>query len=164
VVVELDPLSAVHLRAEGNRINLPEPFSDYLAFTGDQDVNAWLFLLCPGRYRLLTDQQARRDQKLEPLCSLVSEGKYEITADSSQAFQMTRASLAARLVLVSVHPPKPAWRFTFPKAFEPFTPPDCDATKFSLLVSLEGYCELWHTDVLRGIILSLPDGENPFPG
>lgn len=149
-----DPLIPVHLRSDAaNRITLPKDFSGRTPFQGAKSFQAWLLLLTPGRYRLLTDEHVQSDQQLEPVRSLVLEGKSSMATEPTCAEETKRAAIVARLVPTTIAPQGPNWRITFPKAFDPFVPLDCDARNFSILFSLEGYWEIWYTDVLRRSIL-----------
>jgi hypothetical protein len=124
---------------------------------GEETLQAWLLLLTDGRYRLLSDEQVQNSPLLEPVRLLVLEGKSAALTDPTYADEQKRAAIVARLVPTTIAPPKPGWRISFPKAFEVFVPPDCDPNAFSILFSLEGYCEIWYTDVLRKVgTLSLP--------
>jgi hypothetical protein len=132
-----------------NRITLPRTYSGRAPFCGSESFQAWLLLLMPGRYRLLTDDQVKNDPELEPVRLLITEGKVPAMADPTSAEPHERAARVARLLPTTISPPPPGWRISFPKAFDPFVPTDCDAKAFSVLFSLEGYWEIWYTDVLR---------------
>ena len=138
-----------------SRITVHEPFSKYLLLKGGEPIGAWLFLLPSGRYRILTHDQAKRDTRLEPAFSALLEGQPVTTAQPSEAYESSRAVLVARLASISITPSKAGWRFTFPKAFEQFAPTGCDPAKFSMLLALEGYCEIWYTDLLKQTVLAL---------
>ena len=150
-----DALIPVHTIADAsNRINLPRHFSDHLGWNhGSKPAQVWLFLVTPGRYRLLSDAQVQGDAQLEPVRMLILEGKPAILMEPTYAEDPKRASLAAKLVPVQISPPGPAWRISFPKAFDAFTPPDCDRKAFSIILSLEGYVEIWCTDLLRKAVV-----------
>jgi hypothetical protein len=132
-----------------NRITLPRYFSDRQPFCGTEPFQAWLLLLMPGRYRLLTDDQVKNDPRLEPVRLLITEGKVPTVAEATCAEEPERAATVVRLLPTTISPPPPGWRISFPKAFDPFVPPGCDARAFSVLFSLDGYWEIWYTDILR---------------
>jgi hypothetical protein len=152
-----DPLVA-HVRSDpANRITLPKHCSHRAPFQGSESFDAWLLLLSPGRYRLLTDEQVQSDPHLEPVRSLILEGKSPVPTEPTLAEEPTRAAIVARLLPTTISPQGPNWRISFPKAFDPFVPPECDAKEFSILFSLEGYWEIWYRDVLRRAVV-LPLG------
>lgn len=152
-----DPVVA-HLRSDAaNRITLPKHFSDRAPFQGTKSFEAWLLLLSPGRYRLLTDEQVQSDLQLDSVRSLVLEGKSPAPTEPTLAEEPARAAIVARLLPTAISPQGPNWRISFPKAFDPFVPPECDPKEFSILLSLEGYWEIWYRDMLRRAVL-LPLG------
>jgi hypothetical protein len=118
---------------------------------GEETLQAWLLLLMPGRYRLLSDEQVQGNSLLEPVRLLILEGKSVAVLNATYADEPSRAAIVARLAPTAVSPPKPGWRIAFPKTFEIFVPQGCDPHSFSVVFSLEGYCEIWYTDVLRKI-------------
>ena len=155
-----DPLLPAHTGTDVyGRLTIPTQLSDHITWIkGTEFLRAWLLLIELGRYRLLSDEQAQNDPHLEPIRSLVLEGRSAILTEPTHAIGLQRAAMVARLVPITISPPKPGWRFTFPKAFDAFAPPECNRTAFSILLSLEGYLEIWYTDVLRRAALLPWDG------
>jgi hypothetical protein len=142
----------IHVGADtSNRITLPRHFSDRIIWLqGMEPIRAWLLLITIGRYRLLSDEQVQNDPLLEPVRLLVLEGKSTAEVAPTFAEDTKRAAIVARLLPAMVAPPPPGWRVSFPRAFDVFAPLDCDRKAFSMILSLEGYWEIWYTDVLRG--------------
>jgi len=133
-----------------NRITLPKNFSDRIPWMrGTESLQAWLWLVTLGRYRLLSDEQVQSDPQLEPVRSLILEGKSTAAAEPTHAEEPSRAAIVARLAPTAISPPGPGWRISLPKLFDMFVPPDCDQKAFTILFSLEGYWEIWYTDILR---------------
>jgi hypothetical protein len=142
-----------------NRIVLPKHMTDRIGWLGGSGpAKAWLLLISAGRYRLLSDEAVQADPRLEPLRFLIVEGKPEILEEPTYAKEPNTAALVARLVPISITPPKPAWRFSKPKFMEIFAPTDCDPNDFTVFLSVEGYWEIWHTDKLQSAV------SVPFPG
>jgi hypothetical protein len=149
----------VHLTADTyGRITMPKLYSDAERWIqGTESLQAWLLLVSQGRLRLLSDDQVQRDPLLEPVRLLVLEGRPAALTEVTFTEEPKRAALVARLLPTVVSPPGPGWRISIPKAFDIFAPSDSDAKAFSILMSLEGYLEIWYTDVLRRAgILPLP--------
>jgi hypothetical protein len=150
-----NPLIPAHARSDAsNRIDLPKNFSACIPWIrGQEKIPAWLLLLSAGRFRLLSDEEVKNDPQLGPVRSLISEGASAITDEhtSEPTFseEVGRAALVARLLPTEVFPHGQGWRITFPKAFRVFAPDDCDKRDFMILFSLEGYGEIWYTNVLR---------------
>jgi hypothetical protein len=145
-------LNLEHVTADKyGRITLPKQFSDRLPWlTGSDEIQAWLLLLSLGRFRLLSDEQVQNDPLLEPVRSLVFDGKPEVTAEPTHADDPKSALIVARLLRAPIKP-KQGWRISFPSAFDVFRPPECDEKAFSLVFSLDGYLELWYTEIVRKV-------------
>jgi hypothetical protein len=150
-----ETLVPVHTRMDAsNRVPLPKQFSECVPWMrGTSSLRGWLFIISPGRYRLLSDEQVQNDSQLEPLRSLILEQR-SVATDPTSAEAPERAAMVARLAPVQITPPGPVWRIALPKAFGIFAPPGCDRTAVSVLLSLEGYLEIWYTDVLRTAVFS----------
>jgi len=146
-----DPLTPAHTTSDtSNRITLPKYLSDCLPWLqGTETLEAWIFLLALGRYRLLSDEQVQSDPQLEPVRSVILDWKSVVPTEPTYGEEAKGAAIIARLLPTIIAHPKPGWRISFPKAFDAFVPPDCDRKAFSILFSLEGYLEIWYTDVLR---------------
>jgi hypothetical protein len=151
----LDALVA-HITADfANRIALPKHLSDRIPWLmGKESIQAWLLLVTPGRFRLLSDDQVKSDPQLEPVRSLIVDGKSAVAAEPTCSEEPTDAAIVARLVPALIAAPGPGWRISFPKAFELFVPREGNAKAFSIIFSLEGYLEIWCTDVLRRALSS----------
>lgn len=120
------------------------------------NIRAWLLLLSPGRYRLLSDEQIQNNPRLDCVRSLILEGKPAIETELTYAEQTHDEAIVARLVPINLthHKQSQSWRFLFPKEMIVLSS-DCDVKNLSILLSLEGYWEIWYTDVLRKT-LSIP--------
>jgi hypothetical protein len=147
----------VALDSDGRRITIPKQFADRMRWDADgKAITRWLWFVSPGRYRLLSDDQVGTDPQLDTFRSLMLEEwpKPSTTATSVQPPEITAA--VARLVRVEVKTNKSYWRLSLPVEFDPFIPDDCDRKALTVLVSPEGYLEVWYKDVLRNAILSSP--------
>jgi hypothetical protein len=153
-----DPIVPAHtsIPENDNRITIPKHLSERIEWDGT-DIQIWLLLLAPGRYRILLDEQVQNDPKLEPIRLLILEGKPALNVAPSFAVDFSAEAIVAKLVPTRMeHPPKKTWRIVFPSELNVFAPPDCDPNAFSILFSLEGYWEIWYTNVLRTAVLSSP--------
>jgi hypothetical protein len=146
-----DPYVPAHVVAdEYDRITVPLYLSRCLHWMqGADSFSAWLLLIAAGRYRLLSDEEVAGHPQLEPIRSIILEGKPPVASEPTSANSSSEASKAARLVPAKIAPFKTGWRISFPEALRVFCPRDCDPRAFSILISLQGYLELWYTDVLR---------------
>jgi hypothetical protein len=131
------------------RILIPKTIAEQIPWLrGQTPIPAWLFLLSNGRYCLLTDEQVAADDLLAPIRELLASGSTE-TFLPSQAGPPARSASAARLLPVTITPPKPGWRISTNKMFQALAPRGSQSTNFTILLSLEGLWELWYTDILR---------------
>ncbi|HEX7425033.1 MAG TPA: hypothetical protein VF311_14270 [Terriglobales bacterium] len=154
-----EPLVPVHTSLDpDNRITLPKHVSDRILWMTGTNVQPWLLLLAPGRYRLLSDEQVQNDPQLEPVRLLILEGKPAVVSEPTYSKDLNDEAIVARLVPIAVaqHKQSQSWRISFPRELlKAFAPPDCgDPKAFSILLSLEGYWEIWYTDVLRKAVYS----------
>jgi len=150
-----EPLVPVHTSPDpaDNRITLPKHVSDQIPWMTGTNVQAWLLILPPGRYRLLSDEQVQNCPQLEPVRLLILEGKPPVVCEPTYTKDLKDEAMVARLVPIAVaqHKQSQRWRISFPRELlKEFAPTDCgDPKAFSVLLSLEGYWEIWYTDVLR---------------
>jgi hypothetical protein len=132
-----------------NRLTLPKHFSDRIPWIPSTDDRAWLLLLAPGRYRLLSDGQVQSDPRLEPVRLLILGGKAVAVTEPTHTQDLRSAATVARLVPIPIAYSKQCWRISLPEHLDAFAPPDCDPKAFSVFFSLEGYWEIWCTNLLR---------------
>jgi hypothetical protein len=147
-----EPLIPVHVSPDpDNRITLPKHFSDRMPWPLNTDGRAWLLLLESGRYRILSDKQVQGDPRLEPIRLLILEGKPVVVSEPTRTKDLKDEAIVARLVPIAVaqHKQSQSWRISLAREMKAFEPPDCNPKNFSVLLSLEGYFEIWYTDVLR---------------
>ena len=108
---------------------------------------------------LLSDQDLQDNPHLESVWHLLVEGEV-LAAEPTQAEQASKAALIARVARTTISPHRAnsrngiSWRITFPKVFEIFIPPDCTPNKLSVMISMQGYLEIWYTDLLRKTVLT----------
>lgn len=151
MVTTKDSVTPTHTHADAyNRITLPKHFSNRIAWLRGSEVTAWLLLLAPGRHRLLSDEDVQSDSKLEAIRTLILEAKPAILAKPTDAQDPKEAAIVARLVPVdlTLHSHGQSWRLTFPKELTAYAKQTWDVTQFSILLSPEGYWEVWYKDAL----------------
>lgn len=140
----------VTLELEARRIQLPKQFSDRLTWLAGLDATpAWLWTISPGGYRLLSDEQAEATPNLELLRSIFLGEELPPSSEPTAAKKPEDAAIVAMLYRVELRSSKSYWRLTLPTALNEFIPPECNGEKFSISLSLEGYLEIWYTDILR---------------
>jgi hypothetical protein len=150
--MSLIPLIAAKVAVDvDDRIYLPKHIADQIPWmTGDVQIDCWLLVLSPGRFRILSDKQVESDARLESLKSLMVNGKLSEETEATFAHEPSKASMTVRLIPITAGPPKAAGRrVTLPKSMRIFQPAEPDPYEFTVLLSLEGYWEIWHTNVLR---------------
>jgi hypothetical protein len=140
-----------HAKRDGfYHLPFPKEVSDRISWlAGDDEVTAWLLLLECGRFRILSDEEVKNDLLLEPIRALVLGGQPRPTRSVTEGENSAIQSLVARLLPIRIDRRR---RIAFPRELDAFVPPDCELTAFSFLLSLEGFWELWYTDVLRSTV------------
>lgn len=157
-----EPIIPFHTSLDtDNRLTLPKHICDEIPWLTEPNLRAWLFLLSLGRYRLLSDEQVQNDPNLDCVRSLILEGKTAITSQPTHSENPENESIVARLIPITFvqYKQSQSWRFLFSKELTALAP-DCDIKKVSILLSLEGYWEIWYTDLLKKT-LSVPLHEQP---
>lgn len=133
-----------------NRFPLPKPLTDHISWlSGKEEKEAWILAVAAGRFRLLSDEEVRADAHLETLRSIVLNGTSEDPIEPTSVLSTERSALPARLVRISLKPHASGWRLTAPKALQVLAPVDCDHNDLTLLLSAEGYWEIWQTQTLK---------------
>jgi hypothetical protein len=138
---------------DGNRIPLPKHLCDRLPWlSGSEPRSAWLWMISPGRYRLLSEEQVKTDPHLESLRDFMFQQQLVPTADPSMSKGPNETSIVARLHPTELKVNKSYWRLSFPAVLDEFIPLNCDQKKFSILLCLDGYLEIWYTEILRAAV------------
>jgi hypothetical protein len=143
-----------HVTADaGNRIVLPKHLCERVPWLArSSPVSAWVYLISPGRMRILSDEEVKQDPLLEPIRSLIVNESEPPKNGSTMAEDLTRAAFVARLVPVSLTLPSTGWRVPVPRVFETYLPLEYNRRAFSVIFSVEGYLEIWYTQLLCNIL------------
>lgn len=125
-----------------------------------EKVEAWLYLVNPGRYRLLSDQDVENDPLLEAIRARIQHESTLTRSRPSQAKPMRDAADAARLIPITIDHHKGSWRLHLGEEFALLAPSNCNPRNVSVLIP-EGYLEIWHTEALRKALESPWKIDNP---
>jgi hypothetical protein len=140
---------AIHLSIPlDERVTLPKSFCQRLEWLTGNEVEAWLYLIEPGRYRLLSDKEAETDPQLDPIRARILHENQFIRGQPSQATPARIAVDAARLTPITIDLHKGSWRLSFRAELASLAPADCNPRTLSMLMP-DGFLEIWYTDVLR---------------
>lgn len=131
-----------------DRINLPMRFCKRLEWLVGEKVDAWLYLIEPGRYRLLSDQDVENDPQLEAIRARILHEGTPARSRPSQAKPIRAAADIARLVAITIDHHKGSWRLPWGEEFALFAPANCSPRNISVLMP-QGHLEIWYTEVLR---------------
>jgi len=129
-----------------NRLTLPKHFCDRLSWMTGDNSEAWLFIIEPGRNRLLSEENVQSDPLLEPVRLL--QEHTAMAASPSQAKPLRDAAIIAQLIPVTIDIHRGSWRILIPEEMAALAPPDVSFRDLSILMP-EGYIEIWYRDVLR---------------
>jgi hypothetical protein len=132
-----------------DRISIPKHFSDRLKWIQGTEVQGWLYLVEPGRFRLLSDEEVQNDPQLDPVRLTITQETFSQRNPASYAERSTDAAIAARLFPMIMKFHTGGWRIPFAEEWRALAPPDSNPRAISFLFSPEGYLEIWYTDTLR---------------
>ena len=130
-----------------NRLTLPKHFCDRLAWMSKDIKEAWVFIIEPGRNRLLSEENVQSDPFLHPV-RLLREHASVTAGLPSQAKPLRDAALIAQLIPVSIDLHRGSWRLLIPEEMAALAPPDVNLRELSILMP-EEYIEIWYKDILR---------------
>lgn len=117
--------------------------------------DAWLLLVSEGRYRLLSDEQARIDPRLQSIYALIT-GEKDVGTEPTPPGKVEDAAMFVRLLPIRISTRGPVWRISLPKAFHLYEPSGCQQD-FVVVLLPGGFWELWYTEILRkGAFAPLP--------
>ncbi len=122
------------------RISIPKHYCSKVAWA--VSVKAWLLVLVPGRFRLLSDGDVDRDSRLSEIRSFVLEGPSDVRSSPLEFETNEHTAVVGRLVPVPIDA---ASRFIVPKEL---LPSESEDRTFVLLFS-SGYLEVWLEEVYR---------------
>jgi hypothetical protein len=137
---------------EGERINLPIRFVRQAKLDVDpaEHIERLLLVVCPGRYRLLTETSEQVDRIRLLIEDVALPGEVFDETDAN-----IRASIRSRLVPCTITRPRPSWRMNVPKVAIQLAPGE--RSQVFLLV-VRGHVELWFPETLRRAV-SIPISE-----
>jgi hypothetical protein len=136
-----------------DRFTLPKHFCGRLSWIAEKNVEAWLYVLEPGRYRLLSDLEVEGDPQLEPLRTLVLQDQNMAPGKASATHSPQRGASIARLIPVTVENHKGSWRMPWPEEAAALCPDNCNPRTLAFLMP-HGYLEIWYADFLRKCLQS----------
>ncbi len=135
------------------KINLPVHMADRLPWrSATSGVEAWLFVIQPGRYRLITVADVERSASFRVISDRITNtDPPNESADPWEAEGSVYAGSSARLVPVSLSFTKgPGWRLFLSKQSYPMVSLGSEGRVFALFS--EGYLELWSPDLLNRVL------------
>jgi hypothetical protein len=137
-----------------DRLSLPKHFCDRLTWLVEKiekNVEAWIYVLEPGRFRLLSNADVDIDPLLEPLRAFILQAQSLPTTKPSTAKSSQDAAAVARLIPVTVEHHRGSWRMLLPEEAAALCPNDCDPRSMAFFMP-EGYLEIWYADFLRNLL------------
>lgn len=133
------------LKIESGRIRLPHDLVQRLPWLiGSGNLEAWLLVLEPGRYRLLSPEQVQMSSQLRSLLELNTEiGSVDASVDPIDAETAEAAAMRTRLWPTTLNPHSGgAWRLTLPTHL----PPILKNGVIVYVLSSDGYVEVWSAE------------------
>jgi hypothetical protein len=152
--------SADRVKVEAGRIRLPGRFAQRLKWVqGGEPIEAWLLMIRPGRYRLLSREQVDSSVRLKALAEQIyNPPEPDPETEPFEAESSASAALSARLLPARLSPRGPGWRLTIPKnalGLVRYETVDIDNTLF--LLFSDGYLEVWSPEAVADAAAAPPD-------
>ena len=142
-------MQGLHLAEfDGDRVRLPGDIADRVPLKGSEQVNCWLMVVSPGRFRLMLRGE-RRDAKgdlarvLDEIEKVEQPGEVLAYTESD-----AKAALVGRMIPASASPPGPGWRLNIPRIARAVSPGGREA-KFVFLAGASGYVDVWFPEAWR---------------
>lgn len=143
----------IRFRGDGfGRIQLPKELSSQIPWLqkSTQAVQAWLYLISDGRFRLLSMDEVEGDEILEQIRAVVLPATTIERGEPSSAETPDMAALAGKLFHVTLRASgQSSWRFSIPPLMDVFAPSRSDTNDFVALFSFDGYWEIWYTEAFK---------------
>ena len=133
------------------RFSLPQAYCQKLSWIrGDENMRVWLLQLVPGRFRVLSDSEVDKHERLREIRSIIVNGPAE-PGTAPTTFELSNvAALIGRLIPTMLSAPPPSWRLILPKQVLPE-----EKDKWSLVVIFSmGYLEIWRLDIYNAAAAS----------
>lgn len=155
-------IAPVELTPDKSRLPLPKHLTDRIEWLAHEkaDTDAWLLAIDEGRFRLLSTEEVAANAHLDTLRQLVVEGKLDARNKPTFVLPPENASMPARLMQVSLRTHSSGWRMSMPECVKLFLPQDYSPDDWSMILSVEGFWEIWNTRTLRkALSVPLPLGK-----
>lgn len=137
-----------------DRLTLPKHFCDRLSWLlqgTEKNVEAWIYVVEPGRFRILSDADVENDPQLEPLRAFVLQGHSLVPQGPSRTRSAGEAASVMRLIPVAVENHRGSWRMLLPEQVAALRPRNCDPRTLAFFMP-DGYLEIWYADFLHLIL------------
>jgi hypothetical protein len=129
------------VKFEGDRIRLPDhivQLAKHAGFAGREQIHGWLFLVRPGRYRLVTERTEELTKILDRIEESEAPGGLFDGIDNDP-----EAASPIRLIPCSISPPRPGWRVNFPKEARNVVPQGEERPSSVYVLISAGFIEIW---------------------
>lgn len=138
---------------DGDRVRVPAHLVRLTHLDGDSSLDCWLFVVAPGRYRLVPPSIADKSDTIATILTEIEEiqepGDVLAGTDSNE-----RAALPARLMHTTASPDKKRnWRITIPEEAR-LLASDGKKQRFVFATISHGYIEIWFPETLRQALSS----------
>jgi hypothetical protein len=140
-------------RGDGlGRIQLPTDLTSQISWLQErtESIQAWLFLVSDGGFRLLSTQEVESDEILKSIRAIIVQERTTERAEPSSTDTSDLAPLAAKLFPITLQQTRQSsWRFSVPPLMDIFAPPYSNQNDFVAVLSHEGYWEIWYTEAFK---------------
>lgn len=140
------------------RLYLPKDFAENLSWLGTAKQHAaWIYVIEPGRYRLLSEADVERSATLKRVIQRITEAPDPDEDDDPFEAQDSASAAVVGLVLrvKLLHTKGVGWRLQIPRNSYPFAS-QAGHSGFYVLFS-QGYLELWTLESLNHAMHEAPE-------
>ena len=130
------------------RLVIPKPRLEQAGWVlEDRPVPGWLLGAGAGRWRLLSETQARHDAEWVSLKAKIDADAEDEPGSVIDFVDDSAAALPFRFFQIELTPPKPGWRFTFPRLLASIMGLRPDESSVLLLI-IQKRIELWTLETM----------------
>ena len=155
-------IAPFELTPDKSRLPFPKHLTDRIEWLAHEkaDTDAWLLAIDEGRFRLLSTEEVAANAHLDTLRQLVVEGKLEARNEPTFVLPPENASMPAVSDAGFAEDALLGLENVDARCVKLFLPQYYSPDDWSMILSVEGFWEIWNTRTLRkALSVPLPLGK-----
>jgi hypothetical protein len=147
-----DPVEPALMSVDrAGRIVIPRAFCEIVGWiAGSSPVKAWLLMGSPGRYRLLSAQEAEGEPDLALIRERIAGRLHSTNGTPLDVEDDASATLSLRFFAVQLSPQGPGWRLTLPNVIVKIM--EIRLTGEVAVLMSNGHIEIWAVGTLKSAL------------